>query len=272
MLDYENYSAAAEFIKSKLGRVPRTALVLGSGLGFIREELESCTKIHYADIPGFPVSTNPSHEGCIYSGRLVGVDLLVFSGRVHCYEGYTMEETAFYATVLGLLGVENLIITNSAGGINKSYNVGDIMIITDHIKLTALSPVSGQYDPRLGKKFCDMTRAYSPKLIRLAESAARSRCIPLHKGIYFYCAGPQYETPAEIKAFRILGADAVGMSTVPEVIAAAKSGINVLGFSLITNMAAGITGDVLDDSDVVATAARSGKNLAAVIEDVITQI
>lgn len=272
MFTYEDYMSAAAYIKSQVESIPKTALVLGSGLGLMTDRLTSAVKLPYASIPRFPQSKNPSHEGCLYCGSLAGKSLFVFSGRTHCYEGYSMAEVSFYVTVLGLLGVKNLILTNAAGGINKAYNVGDIMMITDHIKLCSESPAVGVADPRLGLQFFDMSDAYAARLQKIALESAKKHSIALREGVYLYCMGPQYETPAEICAFRCMGADAVGMSTVPEVIAAAKAGISVLGFSLITNMAAGVTHKKLDDREVVETANKNGRILAELIEEITARL
>lgn len=256
-------------MRETVGCVPDTALVLGSGLSSLTEEMTVTRRIPYTQIPGFPRPTNPSHAGELLCGTLAGREVLVFSGRAHVYEGYTMAEVSFYVTVLGLLSVRRMVITNAAGAVNRDFVPGDIMLITDHIKLSGESPVTGPADKRLGPMFFDLSAAYSPALCRLAREAAVRLSLPLREGVYLYCGGPQYETPAEIRAFRTLGADAVGMSTVPEVIAAGKAGIEILGFSILTNMAAGISDAPLDDREVVETAEKSGGRLAALIREIL---
>ena len=272
MFSYERYAAAADFLREAIGAVPDTALVLGSGLSLLAEEMEVRRRIPYADIPGFPRPTNPSHAGELLCGTLSGREVLVFSGRTHGYEGYTMAEVSFYVTVLGLLSVRRMIITNAAGAVNPDFAPGDIMLITDHIKMCGESPATGPVDARLGSLFFDLSAAYSPALCRLTREAANRLSLPLREGVYLYCAGPQYETPAEIRAFRTLGADAVGMSTVPEVIAAARAGIEVLGFSLLTNMAGGISKAPLCDREVVEIAGKSGGRLASLMREVLQSL
>lgn len=269
MFSYERYAGAADFLRTAIGPVPDTALVLGSGLSCLAKTMEVGRRIPYVQIPGFPRPTNPSHAGELLCGTLAGRNVLVFSGRTHVYEGYTMAEVSFYVTVLGLLSVRRMLITNAAGAVNREFTPGDIMLITDHVKLSGESPATGPLDERLGPLFFDMSAAYSPALCQSAREAAARLSLPLREGVYLYCAGPQYETPAEIRAFRALGADAVGMSTVPEVIAAARAGIEVLGFSLLTNMAAGISDVPLSDREVVETAERSGERLAALIREIL---
>ncbi|MGI6265045.1 MAG: purine-nucleoside phosphorylase, partial [Acutalibacteraceae bacterium] len=196
--------------------------------------------ISYEEIPGFPVSTVASHAGKLVVGRLAGQPVAALCGRAHFYEGYGMDEVAFYVRVLSLLGVRGLVLTNAAGAVNETFRPGDLMVIEDHLFFHSLSPVRGEHDPAWGERFFDMTHAYSPALIALAVRQAAAMDLPLRRGVYFYMPGPQYETPAEIRAIRALGGDAVGMSTVPEVIVAAQCGLPVLAVSCITNMAAGI--------------------------------
>lgn len=272
MIPYEHYSAAAEFIRAAFPAVPAAAVVLGSGMGGLTEELRDKIRLSYKSIPHFPYSTNASHAGELYFGLLSGTPVLIFSGRCHVYEGYTMEQAAFYVRVLSLLGVKRLILTNAAGGVNPDFAVGDLMLIEDHIKLAMESPSAGIYEPRFGRRFFDMTSVYSRNLISAALSAAEELDFRLQQGVYFYFAGPQYETPAEIRAARILGADAVGMSTVPEVIAAAEAEMEVLAFSLITNMAAGITGKPLSDDEVVAEAHKAGLRLSSLLREILCKL
>ena len=239
--------------------VPKTALVLGSGLGYLADELTDAVRIPYEQIPHFPVSTVASHAGFLAVGRLNGTPLLVLSGRSHYYEGYDFATVTFYVRLLKAIGVQMLILTNAAGGVNPAFSVGELMLITDHIKLCADSPARGPADERLGARFFDMTRTYTPALQALAREAAAEQEITLREGVYFYFGGPQFETPAEIRMARLLGGDAVGMSTVPEAIVASQCGLQLLGISCITNMAAGMVADteVSDDEVVVAAKAAS---------------
>lgn len=250
MLSYDKAKRAADYLIGVLPGIPDTALVLGSGLHRLSDELTGAVAVKYEDIPFLPMATNTAHKGVLYYGSLAGSKVLVFSGRWHCYEGYSMAEAVFFIKVLSLLSVNKLIVTNAAGGINESFSVGDIMMITDHIKLTGDSPLSGLHEPQFGTRFFDMSTAYDRSLQKTAVSAAKEVKLPLHQGVYIYAAGPQYETPAEVRAFRTMGADAVGMSTVPEVIMARSCGIRVLGFSLITNPASGISSVPLSDEEV----------------------
>ena len=271
MRDYSlsDYQSAAEAVAGRFGRAAKTALVLGSGLGGFADTLAVKDRISFADIPFFPHATNQNHKGEIVSAGAAGRDVLVLSGRAHGYEGYTMRQTAFYVRVLRLLGVDTLVLTNAAGAVNEAFAPGELMLITDHIKLCAESPVSGAPIPEFGERFFDMTRAYDPALGALALESARRLGVTLRSGVYMYFAGPQYETPAEVRAARALGADAVGMSTVPEVIAAAGCGMRVLGVSLLTNMAAGVTGRPLCDREVVETAEKAGARFSLLMNEIL---
>ncbi|MDR0293370.1 MAG: purine-nucleoside phosphorylase [Oscillospiraceae bacterium] len=233
------------------GFVPETALVLGSGLGFLGELCRDAVTIPYADIPGFPLSTAPGHAGRLVLGELAGRRVAVMQGRFHYYEGYTYAEAAYGVRALRLLGAETLLVTNAAGGLGGHFTPGDIMMITDHIKFFDESPLRGENISELGTRFPDMSYAYTPALRETARRAAGELGIALREGVYMYFPGPQYETPAEIRAAGALGADAVGMSTVPEVIAAVHAGMDVLGFSLICNMAAGLREQKLSEGDVL---------------------
>ena len=257
----EQYRQAADYIRAHLTGQPEVCLVLGSGLGRLADEVEDAVRIPYADIPGFPRSTVASHAGMMLCGRLCGREVIVMAGRFHYYEGYDMETAAFYVRVMHLLGVRRLLLTNAAGGVNPDFRVGDFMLIADHIKLCAESPARGAGEPAFGPRFFDMTRTYSPALLTLARTCAQTLGQPLREGVYFFMAGPQFETPAEIRAVRLLGGDAVGMSTVPEAVAAAQCGMAVLGISCITNMAAGMVpqSTVSDDEVTVNAAQASGR-------------
>lgn len=250
----ETIRKAAGYITARIGEIPRTALVLGSGLGEFGEQLTDKTEIPYVQIPGFPTSTVPGHAGKLIYGSFGGRPLLCLSGRFHFYEGYEMKDVAFYVQVLRTLGIEQLILTNAAGGINTSFQPGDLMLICDHIKFFDTTPLRGRNIEELGPRFFDMSRAYTPELAELARKAAKEAGIPLREGVYAFMPGPCFETPAEIRMLRTLGADAVGMSTVPEVIAAAHCGLKVLGISCVTNMAAGILDQPLSHEEVIETA------------------
>ncbi len=251
-----HYSASAEYIKHRAnGFTPDIALVLGSGLGFLGDRCINAVIIPYAEIPHFPRSTAPGHAGRLVLGELGGKKVAVMQGRFHYYEGYSYEESVYGVRTLRLLGAKAMLVTNASGGIN--YAPGDIMMITDHIKFFDESPLRGENNPEFGTRFPDMSFAYTPELRRKALAAAEAMNIPLREGVYMYFPGPQYETPAEIRAAKILGADAIGMSTVPEVIAAVHAGMDVLGFSLICNMAAGLQSHGLSEGEVLDTAERS---------------
>lgn len=261
------YLTAAEKINEVCGDAADTAVILGSGLGGFASRLTNAVCIPYADIPGFPRSTAPGHEGKIYYGTVEGRRVYCLSGRFHYYEGYSADEVVFSVRALAACGVKKLIVTNAAGGINKSFKPGELMLITDHINFLP-NPLIGKNDDDLGPRFPDMTYAYSPALRDMAEEAARKNSIALREGVYIAVSGPSYETPAEIRAFRTLGADAVGMSTVPEVIAANHLGMSVLGISLITNMAAGVLDRRLTGEEVI----EAGRNAAPYFERLVADI
>ncbi len=264
----DEYQKAAQAIADRLPGRADTAVVLGSGLGRIAEQDTLC-EIPYGEIPGFGVSTVASHAGKLVFKRLGGRNVLFLSGRFHFYEGYSFAQTAFYVRVLRLLGVRTLVLTNAAGGVNEAFSVGDLMLITDHIKFFDDSPVRGRNLDAFGKRFFDMTTAYSPSLRALAKQKAGELGVGLREGVYAYMPGPQFETPAEIRALRILGADAVGMSTVPEVIAAAQCGLRVLGISCITNLAAGMTGGEIDDDEVTQAADMAYERFSTLLASII---
>ena len=258
MIPRETYEQAAAFLRGRLPVVPDTALVLGSGLGLLADEVEDVLRLSYAAIPGFPRSTVASHAGELVAGKLAGRPVMVLSGRFHFYEGYDMETVCFYVRVLHLLGVRRLLLTNAAGGVNTAYRVGDFMLLADHIKLSSVSPARGAGDPAFGPRFFDLTTVYTPRLRVLARDCAGPLGVPVHEGVYFYMAGPQFETPAEIRAIRLLGGDAVGMSTVGEAIAAAQCGMEVLAVSCITNLAAGmVPGTAVTDDEVTVNADKA---------------
>ena len=247
---YGYYKKAADYIMKKIGEEVEIGIVLGSSLGGIADKIEDPIIIEYKEIPNFLLSTVKSHAGKLIVGNLGDKRVVCMSGRFHYYEGYDFQRLAIPIRVFRLLGVEKVILTNAAGAINKDMAPGDIMLIKDHIKLQGQSPVRGYNIPEFGPRFFDVSDMYTKELRDDAKQIARKENIELKEGIYFYATGPQFETPAEIRAMSILGGDAVGMSTVTEAITAAHCGIKVLGISLITNMAAGITGNPVTTQEV----------------------
>lgn len=253
----------AERLRYTLGSfVPEVLLVLGSGLGYLAEAVEDPVCVPYANLQGFPKSTAPGHKGQFIFGRLSGRRVMMMQGRFHSYEGYSTAELAQPVYVAALLGVTTMVVTNAAGCVNRAWHAGDIMLISDHIKLFGDSPLCGP-NPGGFPRFPDMSYAYDPVLRDAAREAANSLSISLREGVYMFFPGPQYETPAEIRAAQALGADAVGMSTVPEVIAARHAGLCVLGFSLLTNMAAGVLPQRLSEEEVFAAADAARPLLSA---------
>ncbi len=248
---FEQAEEAAAFIRERIAVAPRVAIVLGSGLGSFADRIEQASVISYTDIPHFPRPTVEGHSGRLVVGTIAESPVVVMQGRVHAYEGYSPEEVTFPIRVLGRLGIRTLVVTNAAGGIRLDLRQGELVLLSDHINFTGRNPVSGANDERLGPRFFDMTEAYSKRLRLLAHSAAE-----LSEGVYLAVSGPSFETPAEINAFRILGADLVGMSTVQEVIVARHMGIEVLGISCVTNMAAGILDQAINHQEVMETGAR----------------
>ena len=267
-MDYtmEQYRASARAIQDRLGDfVPRAAMVLGSGLGYLGDEVENAIAIDYKDIPHFKASTAPGHKGRLVFGVLEGQNVAVMQGRMHHYEGYSYEEVSYAVRVLRLLGCGSLIVTNAAGCVNTGWKAGDLMLITDQIKMFSESPLRGENLPDFGVRFPDASHLYTVRLQELARETAKERGIPLREGVYFYCYGPQYETPAEIRAARLLGGDAVGMSTAPEVIVAAHCGMEVLGLTLLSNMAAGILDQPLSEQEVLDAAAAAREKFSGLV-------
>ena len=257
---------AADFIASGTGDKPEIAIILGSGLGPLVNAVDEAVEISYGDIPGFPETTVTGHAGKLIYGILGGRRVLVMKGRFHYYEGYDISQVVFHIRVFKLLGIENLLVTNAAGGINTDFRPGDLMLITDHLSFFAPSPLRGRNMEEFGTRFPDMCCAYSKELLGTARKAAAEIGIPMKEGVYAFSQGPMFETPAEIKALRVLGADAVGMSTVPEVITARHSGMKVLGISCITNMAAGVLGRELNHQEVMDTAKLVEKRFTSLVE------
>lgn len=265
---YEKAQEAASYILGKIGSAPKIGLVLGSGLGGLAEKISNPVFIDYAEIPNFVSSTAPGHKGRFVIGELNGTAVMCMQGRLHYYEGYPLWNVTFPVRVMKLLGVETLILTNAAGGINMNFKVGDFMILQDHINYTGVNPLIGKNEEGFGPRFCDMTFTYDRGLQRLAEEAAAEVGTEIHKGVYVGYSGPSFETPAEIRMFRILGGDAVGMSTVNEAIVASHCGMKLLAISCITNMAAGILEQKLDEQEVIAI----GIMRAPVFQTLITRI
>ncbi len=273
MYSLEDYRESARYITERLnGRVPRILLILGTGLGFLAEKTEDAVIIPYKDIPHFKSSTAPGHTGRFVIGSLCGVSVMIMQGRLHCYEGWSSEDAAYQVRTARLCGAETMIVTNAAGAVNEDYKVGDFMIISDHIRLMGVSPLTGPNIDEFGPRFCDMSETYDKKYRSIAIKSAEKLGIRAHEGVYFYFAGPQYETPAEIRAARLLGGDAVGMSTVFEATAASHCGMKVLGISLMTNMAAGILKNRLDGAEVEKTAEKQKDGFAALIMDILKNI
>ncbi|MDO5725222.1 MAG: purine-nucleoside phosphorylase [Tissierellia bacterium] len=270
--NYEFYKESADFILSKVDFKPQIALILGSCLGSLSEEIENKIIIKYEDIPNFLVSTVDSHAGELILGELAGKKVVCMSGRFHFYEGYDFEQLAQPIRVFKLLGVETVVLTNAAGAVNVSYRTGDIMIIKDHIKLMGASPVRGPNVAEFGPRFFDMSDAYTEELREIAKNVAAEQELNIREGVYFYWSGPQFETPAEIRAIRILGGDAVGMSTVTEAITAAHCEMKVLGLSLMTNMAAGVLDQPLTTDEVDETAQKSADSFKKLLRDIIARI
>lgn len=280
---YTRVSAAADYVRSQCETKPVLGIVLGSGLGSFAGHVMEATTIEYAAIPGWPISTVEGHSGKLVLGSIGGVSVAVMQGRVHAYEGYSINEVTFPTRVLGMLGCRALIVTNAAGGINRSYAEGALVAISDHINLTGSNAAAGPNEarfgvcggpgqPAAGQRFFDMTAAYSPRLRELARLEAQRQQTPLPEGVYLAVLGPSFETPAEIRAFRTLGADLVGMSTVHEVIVARHMGIEVLGISLVTNMAAGVLDRVIQHDDVMAIGQRVGARFTSLLTALVPQV
>jgi len=269
---HDRASEAAAFIASRTPLQPTIAIVLGSGLGGFASQLDDPVAIPFSEIPHFAQPTAIGHTGRLVIGTLEGVSVAVMQGRLHAYEGYSPEEITFPIRTLGRFGIRTLILTNAAGGIRESYEQGQLVLISDHINLTGRSPVIGPNDDRFGLRFFDMSEAYSLELRRLAQAAALEEDFVLDEGVYIGLLGPSFETPAEIRAFRTLGADLVGMSTVQETIAARHMGMEVLGISCVTNMAAGIQIEPLNHLEVLETGKRVEATLARLLTRAIPTI
>ncbi len=289
-MSYEKAVEAAEFIKSKYNKEIKIAVVLGSGLGAFADEVENAVKIPYEEIPNFAQSTVEGHAGRLILGEVEGVSVAVQQGRFHYYEGYGIEQVVFPVRTLGLLGVKSLILTNAAGSINTDFKQGSLMLIRDHINLMGINPLRGKNDERFGVRFPDMTEVYSLEyqeiVIAEAKKVAQEKAVRreietgkkqiinyfLRRGVYCGLSGPSYETPAEIRLLRLLGTDAVGMSTVPEAITARHAGMKVIGISCITNMAAGISGDIIHHEEVMETGAKVAATFKELLRRVIPKL
>lgn len=275
-MDMKNYvdavNEATDFIRSKVNFVPRAALILGSGLGDLADAVADPVVIHYGDIPHWKKSTAPGHAGRLVCGTLSGVPVVVMQGRLHGYEGYRPQETTFPVRVFGCWGVKTLIVTNACGGVNWQFSAGDVALITDHINLTGKNPLTGPNVPQWGPRFPDMSEAYSRRLIDLAEKAARSLGQIVRRGVYIGMSGPSYETPAEIRMARALGADLVGMSTVHEVIAANHMGMEVCGISCVSNLAAGMRLVRLSEEEVLHQMALASDRISALIRKLLEHL
>lgn len=265
----EAIEKAADFLKNAGVELPEVGLILGSGLGELANEAEDAIAIPYEDIPEFPVSTVEGHAGQLVCGILGGKKVLAMQGRFHYYEGYSMKEVTFPVRVMKALGVESLIVTNAAGGVNGDFNPGDLMIITDHINFSGDNPLLGPNETVLGARFADMSQAYDKDYQEVIRQSAKTLNITVQEGVYFGLSGPMYETPAEIRMIRTLGGDAVGMSTVPEVIVARHSGIRVAGISCITNFAAGMQ-ESLNHDEVVEVTQRVKHTFKALVKEVLS--
>lgn len=270
--EFARAESAAKFIRPRTKLRPQITVVLGSGLGAFADELENSTRIPYARIPNFPRSTAVGHAGQLVIGKTSGIAVTAMQGRVHLYEGYSPQQVVFPMRVLSRLGIRAAILTNAAGGINLSYKQGALVIIRDHINLLGANPLTGANDDRLGPRFPDMTEAYFKNFRAIAAEESRRLGTEVHEGVYAAVPGPSYETPAEIRYLRTIGADLVGMSTVPEVIAARHMGVRVLGISCVTNMAAGILDQPLSHNEVLETGKRVSGQFIALLRAVIPRI
>jgi purine-nucleoside phosphorylase len=268
---YGRVAEAAECLRPHVG-TPEVGIVLGSGLGDFTSALRDSVTVPYGDIPHWPASGVVGHAGNLVTGTLRGKRVAALSGRAHFYEGHTMQVATFATRVLGLLGVKQLILTNAAGGINLSFKPGTLMVIDDHINLMGTNPLVGANDDRFGPRFPDMTEAYSRRLREVANASSRATGVPVAHGVYVAVHGPSYETPAEIRYLRTIGADAVGMSTVPEAIVARHMGIEVLGISCITNPAAGVLPTPLVHDEVMEVARRVRAEFSALLEAIIERL
>jgi len=266
---YKSLDNTVEFLIKRGFAQPKIAMILGSGLGALADQLEEQIAVDFSEIPGFPSSSVVGHAGRLVFGRLSGVDVVAMQGRFHFYEGHSQRKIAYALWTLASLGADTLVVTNAAGGLNPAFKVGDLMLITDHINYTGDNPLIGPNPDRFGPRFPDMSRAYTPEYLVLARETATKLDFSLQQGVYLAVSGPSYETPAEIQSFRRLGADAVGMSTVPEVITAAHAGMKVLGISCITNMAAGLGAEKLNHQEVIDVTKKVQSNFMTLVTELV---
>lgn len=266
---YEFYCEAASFIRDRIGFTPEIAVILGTGCAPFAERIENPIVFPYEEIPNFLVTTNRSHAGVMIAGTVEGKRVICMNGRFHYYEGFTTEELGIPVHVLSVLGVKTLIITNAAGAVNMQYAPGDAMIIEDHIKLFLGSPMRGPNVAELGPRFFSVSDLYTKSLRKIARTCAKRAAITVHEGVYMFFPGPQFETAAEIRAARLLGADAVGMSTVTEALTAAHCSMKLLGVALITNLCVGMTDEDLDGSEVAAVAAEAADGFSSFLTDIV---
>lgn len=273
MLKYDDYVEGAKALCRKMGEFcPEVLIILGSGLGKLGDRLIDPISIPYGEIPHMKHSTAPGHAGRFLAGELGGKRVLMMQGRLHIYEGWEPEDAVFAIRMARLIGIETMIVTNAAGGINTEYKPGELMLISDFIKLNAVNPLIGPNIEEFGPRFPDMTRVFDREYMAAFRRIAESHGENIHEGVYFYCTGPQYETPAEIRAMRILGADAVGMSTVPECIAARHCGMRILGVTLVTNMAAGILDKPLSGEEVIEAGNAASDRLSSYVTEFLGEI
>ncbi|MBU8907844.1 purine-nucleoside phosphorylase [Desertibacillus haloalkaliphilus] len=263
---------SVQFIKNQVSISPQIGLILGSGLGELADEIQNPVTISYADIPHFPVSTVEGHAGQLVIGELHGKQVVAMQGRFHFYEGYSMQEVTYPVRVMKQLGVETMIVTNACGGMNPTFNPGDLMIIEDHLNMTGANPLIGPNEQELGPRFPDMSAAYTPAYVSLVEETAKKLNIPVQKGVYAGITGPTYMTPAELKMLRAIGGDAVGMSTVPEVIVASHMSMKVIGISCITDMAIGEELEPLTHDEVVEVANRTKPRFISLVKEVVSSL
>ena len=270
---YQQYQQSAAALADRLGDFrPEVLLILGSGLGSLGDQVEQPLVVPYARVPHMKRSTAPDHKGQFVFGRLSGRNVAVMQGRLHTYEGWSFADVSYPVRVLRLLGAKPLLVTNAAGAVNTAFSAGDIMMITDHIKLFGVSPLCGANLDEFGPRFPDVSAVYTPALRKAAREAAQALEIPLREGVYMYFPGPQFETPAEVRMARILGADAVGMSTVPETIVAAHCGMQVLGFTLCTNMAAGVLDQPLSGEEVLEAAEAARPRFTSLVKACLERV
>ncbi|WP_158735247.1 purine-nucleoside phosphorylase [Alteribacillus sp. YIM 98480] len=265
----EKVTEAAIYLEEKIVDKPKIGLILGSGLGDLAEEIEAAAEVEYSSIPYFPISTVEGHAGKLVTGNLQGNVVIAMQGRFHYYEGYSMQEVTFPVRVMQALGVETLLVTNACGGMNPSFQPGDLMVIEDHINMTGTNPLIGRNDDKLGPRFPDMSQAYDKSLQKIAENAAESLGISLQKGVYTGISGPAFMTAAELIMLRRLGGDVVGMSTVPEVITARHAGLKVLGISCITDMAVGEEVEGVSHEEVMETASKTKPRFIALVKQIL---